>query len=496
MVHLNLKIVLLSLGATYVYGQKDIKRQERKLESGVFRYDGEIDTYYGDTSEYYYEDYGRHYDDSDHEYDDYDDNYDDYHVNDYETPMNSLLEERMNRKDNKYVPFNSLTFSQGKVSKNKLKVPDSVTEKVVEATSPWWKKTTKRKTTVKPFWKRTTQKKTTTKPTTKPTKPASTETLTTWFPIRSTPPERDYFSRPLDHNNHKESEPAKSQGLDSSYQLDNIKDVIKSSTSFDRIHHVENNEIGNSGANKNHEESHKRLPTLTEVSNLFEEYYSYVQYYPWRFDEENVKRIFIKILEDFLYKSLDFSKKKQLKNFLQKKVFTYSNIAKKLVLDFKLYNRYNFIVSDLIERKLNLESKLETSTNDVNQDNKVYEKNYFGHVKDIEDPPSTKSTIYSSKFEEALNLSKKRPLIKPTENVKVRRKPGIKRKFKWKPDKTPNSPKNKQEELHQYYPQSSLWPENELPHDLQISPMFGQKPADFKLNSELFFHGQSGKWDK
>jgi hypothetical protein len=83
-------------------------------------------------------------------------------------------------------------------------------------------------------------------------------------------------------------------------------------------------------------ESRKRLPTLTEVSNLFEEYYSYVQYYPWRFEEETVKRIFIKILEDFMEKSINLSKTKQLKSFLQKKVFKYSNLDDKLALDFYL----------------------------------------------------------------------------------------------------------------------------------------------------------------
>ena len=55
---------------------------------------------------------------------------------------------------------------------------------------------------------------------------------------------------------------------------------------------------------------------------------------------------------------------------------------------------------------------------------------------------------------------------------------------------------HQKDEQHQYYPQSSLWTSNNSPHDLQISPMFGQRPANFKLNSELFFHGQSGKWDK
>ena len=62
---------MFSLSATHVYSQKDISKKGRKLETGPFKYNDDIDTYYEDTSEYYYEDYGRHYDDSDHNYNDY-----------------------------------------------------------------------------------------------------------------------------------------------------------------------------------------------------------------------------------------------------------------------------------------------------------------------------------------------------------------------------------------------------------------------------------------
>ena len=108
------------------------------------------------------------------DYRNYQSNYKDYLVQDYVMSASSI-QDRMNRRNNKYVPFNSLTFSEGKVSNNQIKIPDSVTEGNVEATSPWWKKTKKRNTTVRPFWKRANQKKSTMKPKTQPTTKLTTK---------------------------------------------------------------------------------------------------------------------------------------------------------------------------------------------------------------------------------------------------------------------------------------------------------------------------------
>ena len=51
------------------------------------------------------------------DYQDYQGNYEDYLVQDYVISASSI-QDRMNRRNNKYVPFNSLTFSEGKVSNN------------------------------------------------------------------------------------------------------------------------------------------------------------------------------------------------------------------------------------------------------------------------------------------------------------------------------------------------------------------------------------------
>ena len=54
------------------------------------------------------------------------------------------------RSRNSYVPFNSLTFSDGTVT-----VPGLTTESVVESSTAWWKKSKKNKSKAKPNWQKT-----------------------------------------------------------------------------------------------------------------------------------------------------------------------------------------------------------------------------------------------------------------------------------------------------------------------------------------------------
>ena len=128
MVHLNLKFVLIGICVAQLSCQKDSSKKGRKLSSDVFKYRDTVDTF---------EDPSVYYDD------DYENDFADYYAQDYAV-SDSFLEDRMDRKSNKYVPFNSLTFSEGKVSNNRIKVPETVTENSAEATSPWWKETKKR----------------------------------------------------------------------------------------------------------------------------------------------------------------------------------------------------------------------------------------------------------------------------------------------------------------------------------------------------------------
>ena len=59
----------------------------------------------------------------------------------------------------------------------------------------------------------------------------------------------------------------------------------------------------------------------------------------------------MKVLEKFSAKNVSIDDVKQVKNFLQKEIFTISSSVNEASVDFEIYNRYNFIVSDLIKRK-------------------------------------------------------------------------------------------------------------------------------------------------
>ena len=54
------------------------------------------------------------------------------------------------RSTSTYVPFNSLTFSEERVT-----VEGLTTENMAEASTAWWKKINKNKSTSKPFWQKT-----------------------------------------------------------------------------------------------------------------------------------------------------------------------------------------------------------------------------------------------------------------------------------------------------------------------------------------------------
>ena len=54
------------------------------------------------------------------------------------------------RSTSTYVPFNSLTFSDGRVS-----VEGITTENIAKVSTAWWKKINKNKSTLKPFWQKT-----------------------------------------------------------------------------------------------------------------------------------------------------------------------------------------------------------------------------------------------------------------------------------------------------------------------------------------------------
>ena len=122
----------------------------------------------------------------------------------------------------------------------------------------------------------------------------------------------------------------------------------------------------------------------------------------------------MKVLEKFTAKEVSIVDVKQVKNFLQKEIFTISNSVNEASIDFEIYNRYNFIVSDLIKRKLSrppeaVEILTTTRTPLITPSKRKPVRNYLGQkIKNDHSPP--------------------------------RRKVITNRPHSWKPGKTPNSP--------------------------------------------------------
>ena len=103
----------------------------------------------------------------------------------------------------------------------------------------------------------------------------------------------------------------------------------------------------------------KRLPTLSEVSYLFEEFYDFAKHYSWINNEDKTKKTFMKLLEKFATKNIGIVDVKKVRNFLQSEIFIISNGANEASIDYDIFHRYNFIVSDLIERKSSINSNVD-----------------------------------------------------------------------------------------------------------------------------------------
>ena len=151
------------------------------------------------------------------------------------------------------------------------------------------------------------------------------------------------------------------------------------------------------------------------MSGLFEEFFYFAKHYSWIKDENKVKQTFMKVLEKFTAKEVSIDDVKQVKNFLQKEIFTISNSVNEASIDFEIYNRYNFIVSDLIKRKLSR-------------------------------PPGAVEILTTTR-PPLITPSKRKPVrnylgekIKNADHSPPRRKIVSNRPHSWKPGKTPNSP--------------------------------------------------------
>ena len=414
--------------------------------------------------------------------------------------------------DGKYVPFNSMTFS----SRNQAlqAVTEAGDTSTRTTTVPWWKKlknNKKKGNKNKKWWNKKNKKKNkfsstrrTTRPPTRPTERSTTSITTrttkrptklstTWFPLTFTPSttkSADYFKRPVvhDYDNSKD----KDDGKVAKKPADAV--ILEEHDDFAEEDNVLKDALVNSiFTNHNEEEAEqetgvRQLPTLTEVAGLFDDFYSYAEYYPWKSDVETVKKFFLKILEDFSDNT--FTNRRKLMQFLQKKVYLYSRLSSsamnKLILDEELFQRYNFIVTDLVKRKIRL-TKLTKSptTKPAAKRDPSSEKPQHAHKnllimnnRVVLDTPSQqkvtadKSVIDKNNRDKA-EAQKKYSVIK---NFFGQKRPVVDLGPYWSSERPALRPV-------QFYPQTSGWPESEQGQGPAINPMFGQKP--FGQESEL-----------
>ena len=414
--------------------------------------------------------------------------------------------------DGKYVPFNSMTFS----SRNQAlqAVTEAGDTSTRTTTVPWWKKlkdNKKKGNKNKKWWNKKNKKKNkfsstrrTTRPPTRPTERSTTSKTTratkrptklstTWFPLTFTPrttKSTDYFKRPVVHEDDKSKD--KDDGKVAKKPADAV--ILEEHDDFAEEDNVLKDALVNSiFTNHNEEESEqetglRQLPTLTEVAGLFDDFYSYAEYYPWKSDVETVKKFFLKILEDFSDNT--FKDRRKLMKFLQKKVYLYSRLSSsamnKLILDEELLQRYNFIVTDLVRRKIRL-TKLTKSptTKPAAKRDPSSEKPQHAHKnllimnnRVVLDTPfqqkvaGDKSVIDKNNRDKS-EAQKKYSVIK---NFFGQKRPVVDLGPYWSSERPALRPV-------QFYPQTSGWPENEQGQGVAINPMFGQKP--FGQESEL-----------
>ena len=159
-----------------------------------------------------------------------------------------------------------------------------------------------------------------------------------------------------------------------------------------------------------------------QVSNLFEEFYYFAKYYSWIEDEKMVKRTFMKLLEKFATSDINIDEASKVKNFLQKEIFLISNSANDAFIDYDIFNRYNFIVSDLIKRKSSSSTEKIVTLAPDRLITSISVENSFDKLHNFKSTEVTTRTTWTTR----------RPLM-------------------WKPGKTPNSQKWKQ--VRRYFSQ-------------------------------------------
>ena len=96
------------------------------------------------------------------------------------------------------------------------------------------------------------------------------------------------------------------------------------------------------------------LPSLRDVSDLFDDFYDLAKYYQLGKDKSLLQKSFMNILQTYIKNQIYLSNRKQVRNFLQLSIYKYSELKEKFEdINEKNMNKFKVIVSDLIENKIN-----------------------------------------------------------------------------------------------------------------------------------------------
>ena len=83
---------------------------------------------------------------------------------------------------------------------------------------------------------------------------------------------------------------------------------------------------------------------VLQVSQLFEEFYTFAKHYPMNDSPERLTGVFLKILEEFSSsRRLSLMNRKMLRNFLHRSVFLLSNSKDKSESNLETVSRYYFV---------------------------------------------------------------------------------------------------------------------------------------------------------
>lgn len=425
----------------------------------------------------------------------------------------SVVEE--GRSNSKYVPFNSMTFNSKDITPDKSWT--SKIEKWNEETSTksWWdlpRKGSKKKPNRRKPSKKKWQTKTKNNSKNKINKDKTEESqLSTWFPVHNTEATttkttQSYFDRPIVYPEQPKVTTQKSLQKFATQSRRTTTIEPPQINPLTTSNNIITSSLGNSifypkketTTSKINATKPKKLPTLSEVADLFDRYFILTANYPWNMSFEKQNKIFIKILEDYIANKQNLKKNhEKLIQFLRRKIYLYDKSVDNQALNFHLYKRYNFIVSDLINKNINdlkaehkhkakttpapltvTDTYFSATTSSSNIHHKLTKPINRNKNRNPYKKPSKHYISLRNKFVDRLTTAAPRQTTPRTSSttttgttstapntIKTNPSKDYKKKVKrpqmrWKPGRTPNTPlkKNPDNEGSPHYPQNAYWP--------------------------------------